>query len=121
MLFLEFAHVDHSEVLFPTIEHIGNGQSSFGLTYTRSAREHEDADRFAWICQTRTIGLNGLRNGGQSMRLADHALLKSVLQSQDGFDLIGDHATHGDAGPGFNNFGDSLAIHYRMHQGLFAL
>ena len=48
--------------------------------------------------------------------LTDHARLETVGEAQHGLDLVGDHATHRDAGPAGDDLGDRLAIHLHIHR-----
>jgi len=118
---LVLAHVDGDDVLLAAIQRLGQGQRGFGLAHPGSASKHEHAHGFSRVVEAGAGGLDAPRDHLQRMVLADDALAQALGQAQYVFDLVLDHAAHGNAGPILHHRGHGLFINADEYERMFAL
>src|SRR6185312_1500827 len=118
---LKFRHIDGDEVALASIEQVRERQSGFGFADTAWAYQHEYADRFAGIIQSRARCDDALRDCREGGVLAYNALAELFVQFQDGGDFVLDHLAERNAGPGGDDLADDALVHADMHQGVLAL
>ena len=121
VLLHELAHVDadHRAVIVEQEARKCLGQ--LGLADARGAEEQEGAERPAGVLETGARAANGLRDGLDGLRLADHPLTEDVLHVEQLLALAFHHLVDRNAGPAADHPGDVLLGHLLAQHGVGGL
>ena len=121
VLFLEFGHVDDSEIGLAAIDLLGKRQCGLGLAHTTWAHQQEDAQGLFLIGQVGPGHADSLGDVVQGMILAFHPGLEVLVQFQNTGHFVGLHTTQGYAGPVRQHLGYQLTVHLPVHHGLLTI
>ena len=88
MRFLKLGHIDRDEVVFATVEQVGERERGLGLAHSAGTNEHEHADRLVRIVERRTRRLDALADDLHRMGLANDAFAEVLLQREHGGDFV---------------------------------
>ncbi len=82
------------------------------LAYAGGTEKDETPDWAVWIAQAGARPAHGVRNRGDRVILAHHALAQTVFHVDQLLDLALHHPRDGDAGPLAHHLGDILGVHF---------
>src|SRR4051794_31204017 len=112
---LVLAHVepDHCAVV---VEHeLRKRARELGLAHTRGAEEDERADRPVRVLQPGARAPERVRDRGDRLVLADHALVQALLHVDELLRLALEQPVDGDAGPARDDRRDVVLVHLLLH------